>query len=60
MGHQGFCQIAADGGLAKDLLLRAHGDSVEVAVGGFQGVAESHSVDGEATHGVAVASLGAL
>ena len=33
-----------DGGLAKDLLLGAHGGGFEVAVGGFQGVAESHSV----------------
>ena len=49
-----------DGGLAKDLLLGAHGGGFEVAVGGFQGVAESHSVDGEATHRIAVASLGAL
>ena len=49
-----------DGGLTIKLLLRTHGDGVEVAVGGFQGVAESHSVDGEATHRIAVASLGAL
>ena len=37
-----------------------HGGGIEVAVGGFQSVAASDSVDGEATHRVAVASLGAL
>ena len=49
-----------DGGLTIKLLLRAHGGGFEVAVGGFQGVAESDSVDGEATHRIAVASLGTL
>ena len=37
-----------------------HGGGVEVAVGGFQGVAKGLPVDGKATHGVAVASLGTL
>ena len=37
-----------------------HGGGIEVAVGGFQGVAEELPVDGEATHRIAVASLGAL
>ena len=41
--HDGVA-AGRDGGLAKDLLLGAHGGGFEVAVGGFQGVAESHSV----------------
>ena len=57
--HHGI-GAGGDGGLAVDLLLGAHGGGTEVAVGGLQGVAEGLSVDGEATHGVAVASLGAL
>ena len=60
VGQHHWIVTRGDGGLTIKLLLRAHGDGVEVAVGGFQGVAESDSVDGEATHRIAVASLGAL
>ena len=49
-----------DGGLAKDRLLGAQGGGFEGAVGGFQGIAESHSVDGEATQRKAGASRGAV
>ena len=57
--HDGVA-ASRNGGLTIKLLLRAHGDGVEVAVGGFQGVAKGLPVDGEATHRIAVASLGAL
>ena len=60
VGQDHWIGARGDGGLAKDLLLGAHGGGFEVAVGGFQGVAKGLPVDGKATHGVAVASLGAL
>ena len=51
-----FLGAVGEGGHQLALGLAAVGQ----AVGGFQGVAKGLPVDGKATHGVAVASLGTL